>query len=305
MTKREYQTHRMLGCGAIIAALVLGAARPSPAADANLCVTMSGSNGQVGGLQMDLVWDGGCMTAVHAQGDAAKCRSNPATGKNVQTKITGNGMRAIFLSMSDNSPAPDGDLFCCAFTTSQAGQCCSVNIGNLILASPTGARLYASDLPDISIEAQMDGTPCTAAQPGGSQANPVRPPAAPMVPPPAAVVPPPAAAPVAPGGGAPVPPQAPAQNVPRGMPPVAGGQAAAPTEEAAPAEAETPAAVTPRAVWTATVRRTPVAPTATPQVRTPQPQPTATVAATAATPVGPTPTAPAKGKAHKKHKHTS
>ncbi len=302
--KRERQIHSMLACGAVVAALVLGAGRPAAAADTNLCVTLTGSNAQVGGLQMDLVWDGGCMTAVHAQGDAAKCRSNPATGKNVQTKITGNGMRAIFLSMSDNSPIPDGELFCCAFTSSQAGQCCSVSIGNLILASPTGTRLYASDLPDISVEAQVNGMPCTAAQPGGSQANPVRPPAAPMIAPPA-VAPPPAAAPGAPVGGAPVPPQAPPQNVPRAMPPVAGGQAAAPTEEAAPAEAETPAVATPGVVWTATTRRTPVGPTATPAARTPQPQATATVVATAATPAGATPTAPVKGKTHKKRRHTS
>ncbi len=303
MMKREGQIRSLLCCGTMIAALLCWAARPSAAADVNLCVTMAGSSGAVGGLQMDLAWDAGCMTAVKAQGDAAKCRSNPSTGKNVQTKITGNAMRAIFLSMSDSSPVPDGELFCCAFTAAQAGQCCSASIGNLILASPTGTRLYATDLPDISVEAQVNGMPCTAAQPSGSQANPIRPPAAPMAAPPAAVLAPGAVGGAA-GGGVPVPQPVPPQNAPRGMPPVMGGQAA-PTEEAAPAEAETPAAVTPAAAWTPTARRTPAAATPSPQARTPQPQATATVAATAATPVGATPTAPAKGKTHKRRRHTS
>lgn len=298
---RDRQTCMTVCYGALIAALVFGGTRPLAAAD--VCITMTGSNGQVGGLQMDLTWDPSCMTAVHAQGDAAKCASNPSTGKNVQTKLAGNSaMRTIFLSMSDTNPAPDDELFCCQFTLAgrQTSPCCSLNIGNLILAGPTGGRVYD---PGISIQASIDTAPCTASAAGGSPANPVRPPAVPMIIPPPAVSAP-GAVPPAPGGGVP-PPQAPAQVAPRGMPPVSGGEAAAPPEEAAPTAAETPAAVTPAVPYAPTARRTPALPTATPQARTPQARPTATAAATSATPAAPTPTPARKHKAHKKRQQTS
>ena len=126
----------------------------------DVCVAMAGSNGEVGGLQMDLTWDSACMTAARATGNAAKCTSNPSTGKSVETaRLSDAEMRALFFSVSDTSPVPDGELFCCRFAVapSQAGSCCSVNIGNLILADPTGGRIYD---PSITVQASVGGTAC-------------------------------------------------------------------------------------------------------------------------------------------------
>jgi hypothetical protein len=107
----------------------------SPSTD--VCVAMAGSNGDVGGLQMDLTWDSVCMTAVRAAGNAAQCTSNSSTGKSVQTALYSDAqMRMLFFSLSDQSPVPDGELFCCRFAVapSQADSCCSINVSNLILA---------------------------------------------------------------------------------------------------------------------------------------------------------------------------
>ncbi|MGD0949127.1 MAG: hypothetical protein ABSA52_17085 [Candidatus Binatia bacterium] len=132
---------------------------------ADVCVTMAGSDGEVGGLQMDLTWDSACMTVVRAAGSAAQCASNPSTGKSVETNLLSDAqMRALFLSVSDESPVSDGELFCCRFTVapSQAGSCCSVNIGNLILASPTGGRIYD---PGITVQASVGAMECDASTP--------------------------------------------------------------------------------------------------------------------------------------------
>jgi len=131
----------------------------SPSTD--VCVAMAGSNGQVGGLQMDLTWDSACMTAVRVAGSTAQCTSNPSTGKSVQTALhSGAQMRALFLSVSDTSPVPDGELFCCRFAValSEADSCCSINVTNLILAGPAG-RIYD---PSITVQASVGGAACEA-----------------------------------------------------------------------------------------------------------------------------------------------
>jgi hypothetical protein len=133
----------------------------------DVCVAMTGSHGEVGGLQMDLSWKPACMTAEQVAGNAAQCGSNPATGKDVQTKILPNNstMRVLFLSLSDTNPIPDGDLFCCKFTAARSpdGPCCSVNMSNLILAGPAGGRVYD---PQVSVQVLVGEAPCLAAVPG-------------------------------------------------------------------------------------------------------------------------------------------
>lgn len=128
----------------------------------DVCVAMAGSNGQVSGLQMDLTWDSACMTVAGAAGSAAQCTSNPSTGKSVETNLLSDAqMRAIFLSVSDESPVPDGELFCCRFALacSQPDTRCSINVGNLILADPIGGRIYD---PGITVQASVGGAACDA-----------------------------------------------------------------------------------------------------------------------------------------------
>jgi hypothetical protein len=132
---------------------------------ADVCVAMAGSNGMVGGLQMELSWDSACMTAALATGNAAQCTSNPSTGKSVETGLLSDAeMRVLFLSLSDTSPVPDGDLFCCKFAVaqSQAGSCCSVELGNLILAGLTGHRIYG---PNMTVQVSVGGVACSATAP--------------------------------------------------------------------------------------------------------------------------------------------
>ena len=65
-TRRAWRVLRGAAYTAVIAAIVLCSPQQMVAADAGsveVCVTMSGGDSQVGGLQMDLSWDAGCMTA--------------------------------------------------------------------------------------------------------------------------------------------------------------------------------------------------------------------------------------------------
>jgi hypothetical protein len=260
---------------------------------------------------MDLSWDAACMTAQQAEGTAAQCASNRATGKSVQTKLSGSMMRAIFFSPSNLRPIPDGQLFCCSFTmaTARGNPCCSVNTANMILSGPTGGRLYVSHLPDISVEVQVNGLSCAASVPGGSAEDPVRPPAR------AAIVQPPVVS-------APAPPPAaperllPRPNIPAEAPPVQGGRAEAPPElaptESVPSPEVTPAAVATRTAARTAAAPTPAPPTATAPERTPQVQGTPTGPVPSVTAKAPTPTQPAatptpkrKHKGHKKRQHAA
>jgi hypothetical protein len=186
MTTRRAHPVLQAWHGVMVAAL-LASAQPAAAQGTDVCVSLTGSNGKVSGLQMDLSWDPGCMTAEIASGTAAQCASNPSVGKSVQTNIFPNNstMRLLFLSVSDSSPIPDGELFCCKFTLvgSQAGSCCSVQTGNVIFADAKGKRVYD---PSAHVNVVVGGgAPCVTSPAGGSQGIPV----VPM--PPAAVVQPP------------------------------------------------------------------------------------------------------------------
>ena len=146
----------------------------------DVCVAMAGSNGQVAGLQLDLTWDSACMTAARAGGNAAQCTSNPSTGKSVQTALLSEAlMRALFLSMSDESPIPDGELFCCRFAAapSQADPCCSINVANLILAGTAISRIYD---PSITVQASVGGAGCDISALKTPMPAPIRPPIPPM-----------------------------------------------------------------------------------------------------------------------------
>ena len=295
---------RFLAVGVFVISTAAVSGAQTTATD--VCVIMTGSNGQVSGLQLDLGWDPACMTAERGSVDTVKCAANPATGKSVQTKLFPNNstLRALFLSVSDTSPVPDDELFCCRFTLNdaQANPCCVARIDNLILANPNapGGRIYDAG---ISVQALVGNTPCTASAPGGSPSNPVRPPL------PAAVAPIAPAPVVSAPGAEPAPAPVPVQPGPNprtdsgtgqgpvtsGHVPAAAGPAVVLPGEVPPARGPIPpleaestpvpavvyptsdvaASVTPRR--TATAQRTPTAGTPTP-AGTPQAQGTGTPA---------------------------
>lgn len=116
-----------------------------PGDPVDVCIWMSGGNNDVAGVQMDLTWDPSCMVPA-AGGNRPRCRSNPDTGKTVQSAPRGaSTVRAIMLSFSDVDPIPDGELFCCQFQVTNSpptGQC-TVGFSNLIASTPTGTRTDA------------------------------------------------------------------------------------------------------------------------------------------------------------------
>ena len=312
-TRRAHKALRKAGFGVIVAALLAwtqgeGAAASGDAAPTDICVIISGSNGQVGGLQMDLSWDPACMTVERRGSGAASCNANPSTGKNVQTSLSADGstIRALFFSVSDTNPIPDDELFCCKFKVAraQAGSCCAVDIGYLILAGPAGGRVYDQG---ISVQALVGGVPCAASAPGGSAENQVHPPPAPGGFPAvqAPVVSAPGAVPAAPGGEAPAQPFGQPQ-APVGALRAPVEQAPEPGEEMTPGESATQPVATRTSQATMTAPRTPTPATATPQARTPRPEPTASAATTgSATPQAPTQTPAPKAKKHQRKRHSS
>lgn len=112
---------------------------------ANVCILMSDGNYEVAGVQMDITWDASCMIPASG-GSRPKCRSNPDTGKTVQSALRGGStLRAIMVSFSDTEPIPDGELFCCEFrvTDNPGGSGCGVSLSNVIASTPRGQRTNA------------------------------------------------------------------------------------------------------------------------------------------------------------------
>lgn len=142
--------------GATLAALLLAApasaatfyspaVNAQPGGAANVCVWMAGGNNDVAGVQMDITWDPQCMLPASG-GTRPKCRSNPDTGKTVQSALRGGStLRAIMISFADVEPIPDGELFCCEFriVDKPTSAACGLSFSNVIASTPRGQRTDA------------------------------------------------------------------------------------------------------------------------------------------------------------------
>lgn len=271
----------------LFAAFVFFYPNVSLAAGTNVCVSMS-SSGQVAGVQMGLAWDGNCMRPNTRSGNVAACTAEPATGKDVHSAVRGSTMKVLLLSLSDSSPIPDGNLFCCAFDSSAppSNPCCSLSTGGVGLSDPTGQALGDAD---AVLQVSVGGVPCTTASVSGSQGSAggaLPQPGYNAAPPPVMQAPGAGGPEVgAPKGGA----AGAAASGSAGQVPPAGGEAApaAPAaEESGQATAAPPVRVTaPQRTATAPLRPTAQART------TPVRSTTATAPAQTPTPGGPTPTA--------------
>jgi len=282
---------RRLVLDAALTLLVVALARPGYAeSSSDVCVSMENSNGQVAGLQAEFQWDRNCMNALTGGNGRPQCNADPSTGKDVHAALTPRGsLKALLFSMSDLSPMPDGNMFCCSFTFEGRTGCCGLTMTNVLGSDPSGGQNRSVDLV-----ATVDGDVCaTSAGTGGGGAAPRAPaaPVAPMAPPVGAVggVP---GVPAAPGGGAPAPAApggagAPMRRAPAGeaaVPPpapAAGAAAeAAPEAPAAPTVAVATPRRTPAAAGTPTAARTPATPKVaataktTPEAAKPTPEPT-------------------------------
>lgn len=230
-------------CVGAFSVVALLSASAAPATAVDVCVSM-GSGGQVAGVQMDLAWDATCMTADSSGGSTANCRAEPATRKTIATKVGNGTLRALFFSLADTNPIPDGTLYCCAFTATgtSSDPCCSLRFANVSLSDPVGHRLGAED---AVIQASVGGVQCATAAAGGAAAPPAAPPLAPGAAPPAAIVVSPAGSEVSqpPAGQAPAAPAGPApasgNRIVTGSEPGTSGAAPAGAAEEAPAPGET------------------------------------------------------------------
>jgi len=140
-----------IGCTALLALPASAATfytppvSAQPGGTANVCVWMSDGNNEVAGAQMDISWEPSCMVPASG-GSRPKCRSNPDTGKTVQSATRGaSTLRAIMISFSDVEPIPDGELFCCEFriVDNPSGSACGLSFSNVIASTPGGQRTDA------------------------------------------------------------------------------------------------------------------------------------------------------------------
>src|SRR5215831_14692206 len=100
--------------GATVVFRATSAVVDQPGDDADVCVTLESGGAQVAGTQNDLVWDRSCAML----SNVSACRINPANGKQLfgdSAHQPDSAYRALVLSLSDVSPIPDGELYCCAF----------------------------------------------------------------------------------------------------------------------------------------------------------------------------------------------
>jgi len=140
----------------VIAVTALRASAVTVAVDGSgfptVCFALTDNNGQVSGIQMDIGWTNGCISANPGgnSGEAA-CDVNPQTNRTTfKTRVSpgGNSMRVIMLNIADTTPIPANvsQLFCCSFSAGSTGGTCPISLSNTIASDPKGTRLPVSTI---------------------------------------------------------------------------------------------------------------------------------------------------------------
>src|SRR5579862_3457969 len=99
-----------------------------PGSAVEVQVSLTGGTSLVAGVQADLTWDAGCLSAVPGDNGGGSCSVGPGIQKQLSSKIRSTStMRTLLLSMSDVEPIKqDGVLFTCGFdinASTTATQC--------------------------------------------------------------------------------------------------------------------------------------------------------------------------------------
>jgi len=164
------QSKRLLAAAAtpLVALIAVGLSTARPARAAQVCVLMDNSADQVAGMQLDLAWDGTCMSPATGSGTSAQCTANSATGKTANSRLQGSSMRVLYFAMDNVDPVPDGELFCCNFSEPKRS-CCGLQMGKLIASDAGGRRI--SD-PNVAFMATVAGEACAQLSPSGSTSGP-------------------------------------------------------------------------------------------------------------------------------------
>jgi uncharacterized protein (TIGR03382 family) len=127
--------------GAAIVFRATSAVVDQPGDDADVCVTLESGGAQIAGTQNDLDWDGSCAML----SDPSACGINPSNGKQLFGSLGHQpdfAYRAFVLSLSDVSPIPDGELYCCTFQIeAPTDACCAISVKNAGASDPSGLEL--------------------------------------------------------------------------------------------------------------------------------------------------------------------
>ena len=159
----------------------LSQASAAPGQSVEVCFSLENGNDEIAGVQMDVTFDASCASA-DLKGGRPRCRSNPDTGKTVQSAMpAGSTLRAIMLNVADVSPIPDGELFCCDFIVDSrpSESACPLSLSGLMGASSRGDRLpisgssgviYTSAAPDSgdNVRSGIDTSRRSGSNTGGS-----------------------------------------------------------------------------------------------------------------------------------------
>lgn len=136
-----------------------------PGQKAVVCLHLDTEGQEIAGVQNEIVWDESCAQMV------GRCRATGSHGKTLNSARppgTTGVLRAFLLSFSDVDPIPDGELYCCEFSTrlSQPGASCALRLQNVLGSDPSGRP--------ISL-AVRHGRICLGECPGTAGAGALRP----------------------------------------------------------------------------------------------------------------------------------
>lgn len=138
-----------------------------PAGEAfEACASVPDNNGQIAGLQLDLLFDPTCLSPEASVDDQAACTVNPETERGTfKNRILRPGaMRVLLVSLDNVVPIPAHvtRLFCCRYRTAReaGGRTCYLNATNIIFSDPFGRRLPTQATPGkISVGPPLTPTP--------------------------------------------------------------------------------------------------------------------------------------------------
>jgi len=142
----------------------LAPAQGDPGGTVEMCGFLS-DNVEVIALQMDLQWDGRCVAPV-LDGGKPQCSTNPGTGKSVLTALLGQQTRIILIALSNDTPIPNGPLFCCAFVVSQIppSSSCPMTFAGVSGSAKGGRRIGSILAQGATLSVRVAQEPTTRGQ---------------------------------------------------------------------------------------------------------------------------------------------
>lgn len=149
-------------------------ASKTAAGSVKLCVGLDAGGQKVAGTQNDLIWDGSCANL-----KADSCAAVPDSKKPLHGNTPANAQstyRALVFALDNVDPIRDGQLYCCEFELTGAGDgCCAVRLDRLGASDSVGTAISTSSNPEklclATGAAAAGGAPPPVAPAPGATAN--------------------------------------------------------------------------------------------------------------------------------------